>query len=56
MAKDVNMKKGQSTIRVSEEFVEHYEKMGYQKMDGKKISVEKETEKIINKLTKSKGE
>ena len=56
MAKDVNMKKGNSTIRVSEEFVEHYEKMGYQKMDGKKISVEKETEKIINKLTKSKGE
>ena len=55
MAKDVNMKKGDSVIRVSAEFVDHYTKLGYQTLDHKKnISVAKETEKIIKDIKKTK--
>ena len=57
MAKDVDMKKGDSVIRVSPDFVDHYTKLGYQTLDNKKnISVAKETEKIIKEITKSKKE
>jgi len=55
MAKDVNMKKGDSIIKVSAEFVDHYTKLGYQIIDNKKnISVAKETEKIIKEIKKAK--
>jgi|TARA_R100001510_G_C7617648_1_gene179364 hypothetical protein len=57
MAKDVNMKKGDSMISVSKDFVDHYTKLGYQVIENnKKISVAKETEKIIKEITKSKKE
>ena len=57
MAKDVNMKKGDSMITCSEDFVEHYTSIGYQVIENKKnISVAKETEKIIKEITKSKKE
>ena len=57
MAKDVKMQKGKSLISVSQDFVEHYTKMGYV-VEGKNknISVAKETEKIIKDLTKDKKE
>tara|TARA_R100001480_G_scaffold64311_1_gene76517 strand:+ start:109 stop:282 length:174 start_codon:yes stop_codon:yes gene_type:complete len=57
MAKDVKMKKGNNGIIVSQDFVEHYTKMGYV-VEGKNknISVAKETEKIIKDLTKDKKE
>tara|TARA_R100001126_G_scaffold91528_1_gene61088 strand:- start:1314 stop:1484 length:171 start_codon:yes stop_codon:yes gene_type:complete len=55
MAKDVDMKKGNSVIRVSPDFVDHYTKLGYQTLDNKKnISVAKETEKIIKEIKKTK--
>ena len=55
MAKDVNMKKGNSTITISQDFVEHYIKIGYEVIEkNKKISVAKETEKIIKDLKKTK--
>ena len=54
MAKDVNMKKGDSMIKVSAEFVDHYTKLGYQTMAKEKISVAKETEKIIKEIKKTK--
>ena len=55
MAKDVNMKKGDSMISVSQDFVEHYTKLGYQVIENnKKISVAKETDKIIKDLKKTK--
>ena len=55
MAKDINMKKGDSMIKISEEFVDHYKKLGYETFDNKKnISVAKETEKIIKDLKKEK--
>ena len=55
MAKDVNMKKGNSTITVSPDFVEHYTNIGYEVIEkNKKISVAKETEKIIKDLKKTK--
>ena len=57
MAKDVNMKKGNSMISVSQDFVDHYTKQGYEIIDNKtKVSVAKETEKIIKEITKSKKE
>ena len=57
MAKDVHMKKGKSEITVSQDFVEHYTKMGYVVQGkNKNISVAKETEKIIKDLTKEKKE
>ena len=53
--KDVDMKKGNSVIRVSQDFVDHYTKLGYQILDNKKnISVAKETEKIIKDIKKTK--
>ena len=55
MAKDIVMNKGDSTIKISAEFVDHYTKLGYQIVDKKKnISVAKETEKIIKDLKKEK--
>ena len=53
MAKDVNMKKGSFSIKVSEDFVEHYKSLGYQVENEKpnNISVAKETDKIIKGLT-----
>jgi|TARA_R100000426_G_scaffold1209_3_gene2184 hypothetical protein len=55
MAKDIVMNKGDSTIKISAEFVDHYTKLGYQIVDKKKnISVAKETEKIIKDLKKTK--
>ena len=30
MAKDISMKKGDSMIKISEEFVDHYKKLGYE--------------------------
>tara|TARA_R100000654_G_scaffold13351_1_gene29112 strand:+ start:6344 stop:6517 length:174 start_codon:yes stop_codon:yes gene_type:complete len=57
MAKDVKMKKGNSMISVSQDFVDHYTKQGYEIIDNKtKVSVAKETEKIIKEITKSKKE
>ena len=55
--KDVKMKKGNSMISVSQDFVEHYTKQGYEIVSNKtKVSVAKETEKIIKEITKSKKE
>ncbi len=55
MAKDISMKKGDSMIKISEEFVDHYKKLGYEIFHHKKnISVAKETEKIIKELKKEK--
>ena len=55
MAKDVSMKKGNSMITVSQDFVEHYTKIGYEVIEkNKKISVAKETDKIIKDLKKTK--
>ena len=55
MAKDIVMNKGDSTIKISAEFDDHYTKLGYQIVDKKKnISVAKETEKIIKDLKKTK--
>ena len=55
MAKDIVMNKGDSTIKISAEFVDHYTKLGYQIVDKKKnISVAKETEKIIKEIKKTK--
>ena len=57
MAKDVKMKKGNSMISVSQDFVDHYTKQGYEIIDNKtKVSVAKETEKIIKEITKTKKE
>ena len=36
MAKDIVMNKGDSTIKISAEFVDHYTKLGYQTVDKKK--------------------
>ena len=55
MAMDIVMVKGNSTITVSQDFVEHYTKIGYEVIEkNKKISVAKETEKIIKDLKKTK--
>ena len=55
MAKDIVMNKGDSTIKISAEFVDHYTKLGQQTVDKKKnISVAKETEKIIKEIKKTK--
>ena len=43
MAKNVTMKKGQSVIECSEDYVEHFEKNGYKIHDQK--AVVKKTEK-----------
>ena len=42
MAKNVTMKKGESVIKCSEDYVEHFEKNGYKVHD--QIAVVKKTE------------
>tara|TARA_A100001201_G_scaffold85348_1_gene75464 strand:+ start:41 stop:211 length:171 start_codon:yes stop_codon:yes gene_type:complete len=55
MAKDVFMKKGTTVIKVVEDFVPNYEKNGWSlNEENKKISVEKETQKVIKDLKKTK--
>ena len=55
MAKDVNMKKGNNKIKISPDFKEYYEKQGFTvEGENKKISVEKETQKVIKELKKTK--
>ena len=55
MAKDIVMSKGDMTIKISPDFQEYYEKRGFT-VEGKnkKISVEKETQKVIKELKKEK--
>ena len=55
MAKDIVMSKGDMTIKISPDFQEYYEKQGFT-VEGKnkKISVEKETQKVIKELKKEK--
>ena len=57
MAMDIVMVKGDTKIKISPDFQEYYEKKGFT-VEGKnkKISVEKETEKVIKELTKEKKE
>ena len=53
MGMDIVMVKGNDKIKISPDFQEYYEKRGYT-VEGKnkKISVEKETQKVIKELTK----
>ena len=55
MAMDIVMVKGDIKIKISPDFQEHYEKQGFT-VEGKnkKISVEKETEKVIKEFKKTK--
>ena len=51
MAMDIVMVKGNNKIKISPDFKEYYEKQGFTvEGENKKISVEKETKKIINLL------
>ena len=55
MAMDITMTKGDMTIKISPDFQEYYEKQGYTVGEKKqKISVEKETQKVIKELKKEK--
>ena len=55
MEKDIVMSKGDMTIKISPDFQEYYEKQGYTVGEKKqKISVEKETQKVIKELKKEK--
>jgi hypothetical protein len=55
MAKDIVMSKGDMTITISPDFQEYYEKKGFTVGEkNKKISVEKETQKVIKELKKEK--
>ncbi|BAQ90855.1 hypothetical protein [uncultured Mediterranean phage uvMED] len=55
MAMDITMTKGDMTIKVSPDFREYYEKKGFTVGEkNKKISVEKETQKVIKELKKEK--
>ena len=55
MAMDIVMVKGNNKIKISPDFKESYEKQGFT-VEGKnkKISVEKETQKVIKELKKTK--
>ena len=55
MGMDIVMVKGNDKIKISPDFQEYYEKRGYT-VEGKnkKISVEKETQKVIKELKKTK--
>ena len=47
MAKDVNMKKGDSMISVSKDFVDHYTKLGYQVIENnKKFQLQKKLKRL----------
>ena len=53
MAMDIVMVKGNTKVKISPDFQEYYEKQGYTVGEKKqKISVEKETKKIIKELNK----
>ena len=57
MAQDITMIKGNATIKIAPDFLEYYQKRGWQVQDkNKKISVAQETKKIIKELTKEKKE
>tara|TARA_B100000519_G_C14043419_1_gene343831 strand:+ start:392 stop:565 length:174 start_codon:yes stop_codon:yes gene_type:complete len=57
MAQDITMTKGNATIKIAPDFLEYYQKRGWQVQDkNKKISVAPETKKIIKELTKEKKE
>tara|TARA_R100000231_G_scaffold117039_1_gene87277 strand:+ start:920 stop:1093 length:174 start_codon:yes stop_codon:yes gene_type:complete len=57
MAQDIIMVKGDATIKIAPDFLEYYQKRGWQVQDkNKKISVAQETKKIIKELTKEKKE
>ena len=57
MAQDITMTKGDATIKIAPDFLEHFQKRGWQVQDkNKKISVAQETKKIIKELTKEKKE
>ena len=57
MAQDITMTKGDATIKIAPDFLEYYQKRGWQVQDkNKKISVAPETKKIIKELTKEKKE
>ena len=45
MAKNVTMKKGESVIKCSEDYVEHFEKNGYKVNDEKAVSKKAEKPK-----------
>ena len=42
MAKDINMKKGKETITISEDFIDHYIKLGYKLEDKKSVKKKEE--------------
>tara|TARA_S200000501_G_C20522261_1_gene611858 strand:- start:189 stop:347 length:159 start_codon:yes stop_codon:yes gene_type:complete len=52
MAKQVTMKKGEDTIKCSEDHIEHFEKAGYT-LDGEK-KVVKKSEKVVKQEDKKK--
>ena len=55
MAKDIVMSKGDMTVKISPDFQGYYEKQGFTVGEKKqKISVEKETQKVIKELKKEK--
>tara|TARA_R100001510_G_C7598600_1_gene165927 strand:- start:687 stop:860 length:174 start_codon:yes stop_codon:yes gene_type:complete len=57
MAQDIIMVKGDAIIKIAPDFLEYYQKRGWQVQDkNKKISVAQETKKIIKELTKEKKE
>ena len=57
MAQDIIMVKGDATIKIAPDFLEHYQKQGWQVQEkNTKISVAQETKKIIKELTKEKKE
>ncbi len=57
MAQDITMTKDNATIKIAPDFLEYYQKRGWQVQDkNKKISVAQETKKIIKELTKEKKE
>ena len=57
MAQDIIMGKGDAIIKIAPDFLEYYQKRGWQVQDkNKKISVAQETKKIIKELTKEKKE
>ena len=53
MTMDIVMVKGDNKIKISPDFKEYYEKQGFTvEGENKKISVEKETKKIIKESNK----
>ena len=55
MAMDIVMVKGDTKVKISPDFKEYYEKRGFTvECENKKISVEKETQKVIKELKNEK--